>query len=440
MFRREYCPAGHSSDDLGYYNDKNYISPSGLCCLCTKEHSIQEFSNWSSGDVNVDKIIQESQITDLSYMIEWIPYDNFQNIKHIADGGYGSVYSAMLRKGIKSYWDFNQQDWKCNLVNDNIALKEIKDSRYNISEILKMYIMIVREHGPNSIIKYYGISKNPSTQNYILVEALFDNNLYNFLTKNYWYLRWKTKLNLLVSMLEGLESFHDKDLVNCDLHSGNVLINHVFNSYDLKNIILAIDFDSCKLENDLILNFDHKNNEIYGSIPYIPPGVLRGNKFTREGDIYSFGGIMYEIVTAQQPFADQAHDTYLMIDICNDVRPRVPDFMLNWIPKWYLILMNQCWSGDPSKRPTVTELYDIFDVIPDKLIDNIVDDKIMRRLKRAIENEKKAFKYQKQELYELFSYSRKSHPQSCYISRRIHTLHGLHDLLDDTKSGKSPVQ
>jgi hypothetical protein len=64
--------------------------------------------------------------------------------------------------------------------------------------------------------------------------------------------------------------------------------------------------------------------------------TLRGNKFTMEGDIYSFGGIMYEIVTAQRPFADQAHDTYLIIDICNGVRPKVPDFMLNWIPEWYL--------------------------------------------------------------------------------------------------------
>src|SRR3982751_2700476 len=73
---------------------------------------------------------------------------------------------------------------------------------------------------------------------------------------------------------------------------------------------------------------------------------------------------MYEIVTAQRPFADQAHDTYLMIDICNGVRPKVPDFMLNWIPEWYLNLMYRCWSDDPSERPTSTELSDLFwDVI-----------------------------------------------------------------------------
>ncbi|CAG8595541.1 11574_t:CDS:2 [Diversispora eburnea] len=30
-----------------------------------------------------------------------------------------------------------------------------------------------------------------------------------------------------------------------------------------------------------------------------------------------------------------------------------------------------------------------------------------------------------------------SHPQSCYISRSIHTLHGLHNSLENIKSGKS---
>ncbi|RHZ84220.1 hypothetical protein Glove_84g124 [Diversispora epigaea] len=152
-----------------------------------------------------------------------------------------------------------------------------------------------------------------------------------------------------------------------------------------------MDLGICKLENDLISNYNNKNNEIYGSIPYIPPEVLRGNEFTTKGDIYSFGGIMYEIVTAQRPFADQAHDTYLMIDICNGVRPKVPDFMLNWIPEWYLDLMYQCWSDDPSERPT-----NYFHIQISYILNHVLS-----------------------------------------TDRNIHTLHGLHDLLEDLKSGKS---
>ncbi|CAG8590517.1 4060_t:CDS:2 [Diversispora eburnea] len=58
----------------------------------------------------------------------------------------------------------------------------------------------------------------------------------------------------------------------------------------------------------------------------------------------------------------------------------------------------------------------------------------MRQFKIADENLKIITKSQKKEL---FSYSSELHPQSCYISRCIHTLHGLQESSEDIKSGKS---
>ncbi|RHZ84038.1 hypothetical protein Glove_86g125 [Diversispora epigaea] len=422
----KYCPAGHSSNDFFNSDDQNLIHLWGSCSLCTQEHFIQEFNTWSSGNSNIDKLIQESQINSICEKLHWIPYDNFENIEHIADGGHGSVYSAELENGIKWYWDFNTLDWECDLIGYKVALKEMKDSSYDVAEFLKV------TNKNFDFAKYYGISRNPSTQNYIIVMDSFDLDLHNALTINFWNLRWKLKIDILASIAWGLRCVHEKNLVHCDFHSGNILINATlfFNDSDI-----GIDLSSCKLENDLILNSNNdKNNKIYGSIPYLSPEVLRGNEFTRQSDIYSFGGIMYEMVTAQRPFSDQAHDTYLAIDICNGVRPKVPDFMLNWTPEWYLELMYRCWSDDPSKRPTADELtylfWDVFD-------GNIVENNVMRQLEIADENQRYISKSQKQELFELFSHSSKLHPQSCYISRSIHTLHGLHDLLEEIKSGKS---
>ncbi|RHZ78833.1 hypothetical protein Glove_155g73 [Diversispora epigaea] len=419
----ENCLEGHSSEDFAYSGYKNLIYPWGRCSLCTKEHFIQEFKTWSSGNVDIDKIIQESQINNKCDKLHWISYDNFQNIKHIADGGHGSVNSAKLEDGIKWDWNFVKQEWEYHLIGDTVALKEIKDSRFDMVGFLR---------GVNPEVGYFGISKNPSTQNYIIVRMLFDDDVHNFLTKNFWDLRWRSKLDLLFSIISRLENLHEINLVHCNLHSANILIMIYFYPNDRTEI----DPSSCKLENDLILNANDKNNKIYGLIPYIPPEVLRGNEFTEKGDIYSFGGIMYEIVTAQRPFADQAHDIYLMIDICNGVRPKVPDFMLNWIPEWYLDLMYRCWSDDSSERPTAAELGDLF---CDALHDT-VDNNVTSQLQIADENQKNTSKSQKQELFELFSYSNKLHPQSWYIGRYIHTLHGLRDLLEEIKSGKSSVK
>ena len=83
----------------------------------------------------------------------------------------------------------------------------------------------------------------------------------------------------------------------------------------------------------MIIKSDNKSDNIYGSIPYIPPEVLRGNPFTKEGDIYSLGGIMYEIATGKRPFFDRAHDTHLIIDICDVYsKTKIPDIMRDWIP------------------------------------------------------------------------------------------------------------
>ncbi|RHZ84267.1 hypothetical protein Glove_84g40 [Diversispora epigaea] len=111
--------------------------------------------------------------------------------------------------------------------------------------------------------------------------------------------------------------------------------------------------------------------------------------------------MMYEIVTAQRSFVDQEHDTYLIIDIRNGLRPKVPDFMLKWIPEWYLYLMYRCWSDDPSERPTAAELSNLFFDLTGILYDNIVvmlwnNLKLLMKLKNT-----------SKKLFELFSYSNK---------------------------------
>ncbi|RHZ84270.1 hypothetical protein Glove_84g134 [Diversispora epigaea] len=170
-----YCSVGHSSEDFAYSDYQNSI------------YSDKRYKNVLS-----------------------------MNLK--LDSGNKSAYSAELEKGTKWYWDFIEHDWKYYSISCKVALKEIKDFRYDIIEFLKVI---------NPKVKYFGISKNPSTQNYIIVRIK--------------------------------------------------------------------DSSSCKLENNLILNANDKNNKTHRSLPYIPPEVLRGIEFVKKGDIYSFGGIMYEI-------------------------------------------------------------------------------------------------------------------------------------------------
>ena len=68
------------------------------CQLCNFQ---QNFKNWTSGNHNVDKFIQKSQLkAETQYkLLEWIEYDRLENIEYLAKGGFGTMYKAIWKDG-----------------------------------------------------------------------------------------------------------------------------------------------------------------------------------------------------------------------------------------------------------------------------------------------------------------------------------------------------
>ncbi|RIA86621.1 hypothetical protein C1645_878573 [Glomus cerebriforme] len=64
---------------------------------------------------------------------------------------------------------------------------------------------------------------------------------------------------------------------------------------------------------------------------------------------------MWELMTGRRPFWDRNHDTELIIEICDGLRPPI----VTNAPKGYINLMKECWHSDPEKRPTATVAGDI---------------------------------------------------------------------------------
>jgi len=84
------------------------------CFACNAKHFQQNFEKWSSGNVDIDKFIQEAQISanERRKVLEWIPYDRFYDIEYISKGGFGKVYRADWIDGyIRIKWDNKNQNW-----------------------------------------------------------------------------------------------------------------------------------------------------------------------------------------------------------------------------------------------------------------------------------------------------------------------------------------
>ena len=87
--------------------------------ICNSIHFQQNFGLWTSGNDDIDKFIQETQLSvhSSNYKVyqkalEWIPYNRFKHIKYIAKGGFGKIYKAKWIDGEISYWDNKNENWE----------------------------------------------------------------------------------------------------------------------------------------------------------------------------------------------------------------------------------------------------------------------------------------------------------------------------------------
>jgi hypothetical protein len=102
--------------------------------ICNAIHFQQKFIDWTSGNNNIDKFIQDTQLSEhtnyrIKNALEWIPYDGFYDIKYFAKGGFGKVYSANWITGCIDEWDNEIQNWRRKDHNKLVALKSLNNSK-----------------------------------------------------------------------------------------------------------------------------------------------------------------------------------------------------------------------------------------------------------------------------------------------------------------------
>src|SRR5438132_1551439 len=77
---------------------------------------------------------------------------------------------------------------------------------------------------PGVIIRCYGITKDPETNDFMMVMAYAENgSLRQYLNNNFNKLSWNEKLHNLWYIAAGLYEIHEKGLIHHDFHCGNIL-------------------------------------------------------------------------------------------------------------------------------------------------------------------------------------------------------------------------
>ncbi|EXX62915.1 kinase-like domain-containing protein [Rhizophagus irregularis DAOM 181602=DAOM 197198] len=323
------------------------------CIECNSKHFQQNFKNWTSNNDDINKLIQETQLLSINHyrVLEWIPYNKFYDIEYIAKGGFGKVYKAKWIDGYIHHWDTNEnQNWKRFNSNEFVALKSLNNSENVTLEFINeitMHCKAIEDSYISFIVRVHGITQDPETKNYMMVLQYAEKgSLRNYLNKYYSKLDWKTKLFYLWNIAYGLETIHERELIHRDLHIGNVLKFPYYSSITDMGLCKPADYNSS----------ENSKNRIYGVLPYIAPEILRGQNYTKAADIYSFGIIMYEVISGLFPYYDLSHDENLAIKICQGLRPRFNNIK---VPQLIVHLIKRCLDANPLNRPKEREISDI---------------------------------------------------------------------------------
>ncbi|XP_011136322.2 mucin-17 isoform X2 [Harpegnathos saltator] len=137
----------------------------------------------------------------------------------------------------------------------------------------------------------------------------------------------------------GLNFLHKKGIVYRDLKLDNVLL-------DFDGHIRIADFGMCKLQ----IFLDRTADTFCGTPDYMAPEIIKGLKYNQAVDWWSYGVLLYEMLTGQSPFSGCDEDE-LFWSICNE-RPFIPRYLSQEATDILLCLLEK----DSGKRPPGHEI------------------------------------------------------------------------------------
>ncbi len=146
-----------------------------------------------------------------------------------------------------------------------------------------------------SIVSVFDVGQTESGLPYVVMEFVDGQSLRDLIRLEP--LELRESLELLRQIGEALQVAHSFSLVHRDLKPGNIIVSTT-NQIKLVDFGLALHDDLC---------WSDLSPAVEGTLPYMAPEQIRGENHRIDGqtDIWSFGVIMYRLITGKMPFRAQ---------------------------------------------------------------------------------------------------------------------------------------
>ena len=112
-------------------------------------------------------------------------------------------------------------------------------------------------------------------------------------------------LDIAIQICNGMIEAHAKDIVHRDIKPANLMV-------DNKGIVKVLDFGLAKFQDRAFLKQDGvvdsnltEKGIVLGTVAYMSPEQARGKNLDQRSDLFSFGVVLYEMITGENPFMDR---------------------------------------------------------------------------------------------------------------------------------------
>ncbi|XP_057982018.1 calcium/calmodulin-regulated receptor-like kinase 2 [Malania oleifera] len=256
---------------------------------------------------------------------------NFTTI--LGEGSFGPVYKAKMPTG------------------EIIAVKVLaSNSKQGEKEFQTEVVLLGRLHHRNLVnLLGYCVDKG---QHMLIYEFMSNGSLGNLLYgEEKHVLSWDERLQIALDISHGIEYLHEgavPPVIHRDLKSANILLDEYMRAK-------VADFGLSKEE-----VFDGRKSGLKGTYGYMDPAYISTNKLTMKSDIYSFGVIIFELITAIHPHQNLL-DYVNLAAMSSDGVDEILDKQLvgRCNPEEVRALAHiahKCLHKTPRKRPSIREV------------------------------------------------------------------------------------
>ncbi len=285
--------------------------------------------------------------------------DRYRVISIIGQGGMGTILKATD-----------------TLLNLDVAMKvmAVDYTGTNAARLQREASSAGKLSHPN-IARIYEFGQTPDGSPYMVMELLSGMNLAQFIEQN-GSLTYTQAVPIFRQIASALDLAHRNNIVHRDLKPSNImLVEQMSGEYQVK----LLDFGVAKtqLQNMTIT----ATGAMVGSPLYASPEQASGEEIDLRSDIYSFGVLMYEVLSGKPPFAGAtALETLSMHKkakppLLSSIAPplSIPDILVE--------LVDNCLQKEKDRRPA--SMQEISVVLSSDMDENtVIDEGKSKRLKQ----------------------------------------------------------